>query len=396
MSRRRRFHQKNSLPPQPRLSARSFMVPLQVLGVLSLVVGALFVGRARYAPAARADVPPSGAGRALLPDDLTVQMHQVVIPDDVLNLRNWTLARPWRLPGTSRPDALVRLADVPDAASFLRCDGSGCQLWPSFESLSAMAPAARTRLYASLAETPDNPQDDDTFYRPVEFGPFSAIPNMPPEARPLIDALTWSRGGVPAFSDIGPVCARLGSRDLCFAFVRSLLSRRSAAVSLRVADPGAVGRVVGEFPPAWRETVGARIDAARAAGGATVPLASLLPAWARERLDTFPAVGEDWTNCYWSVLRFVDDARGVVHSSAMLDEALARDFTRLPAASQVGDVLVFRDARGTIIHSATRLLGGYVFTKNGHGRFQAWRIVPMTDLTADYWQVASVESWRRR
>lgn len=373
-------------------------MPVQVLGALLLVAGALFVGRARYAstPASRADATPAGAGRGVLPDDLTVQMHQVVIPDDVLNLRNWTASRPWRFPGVSRADALARLTDVPDAASALRCDGAGCLLWPSFESLATLSPAVRSRLYGSLAETADNPQNDDTFYRAAELGPFSTIPNMPTEARGLVDALTWHRGGVPSFSDLGPVCARLGSRDLCFAFVRALLSRRSAAVSLRVADADAVGRVVGEFPPAWREFVRSRIDAARAAGEATVPLASLLPAWARQRLDTFPAVGEDWTNCFWSVLRFVDDAGGAVYSSPMLDEALARDFTRLPAASQVGDVLVFRDGHGTIIHSATRLLGGYAFTKNGHGRFQAWRVVPMTDLTADYWQVASIESWRRR
>ncbi len=400
MSRRRRFHEKNQAEARARASHRSLVVPVpvQVIGGLLVVAGALFVGRARLSSvaASTADATPTGASPGLRPDDLAVQMHQVVIPDSILALRNWNITRPWRLPGATQADALAQLRDVPDAAAHLQCDANGCRFWPTYEGLAAMNPAARTQLYARLATTPDNPQDDDTFYRAVELGPFSAVPSMPPEAQPLVDALTWNRGGVPAFSDLGTVCARLGSPALCQSFVRSLLSRRSASVSLRVTDAGAVERLTAEFPAYQRAAVRARLDAARAAHEATVPLAALLPTWAQERLDTFPAVGEDWTNCYWSALRFVNDANGQVASGPTLDAALAQDFTRIPAATQVGDVVVLRDAHRNIIHAATRLLGGYMFTKNGHGRFQAWRIVPMTDLTADYWQVATIETWRRR
>jgi len=402
MSRRRRFHEKNQAEARARASQRSLVVPVpvQVIGGLLLVAGVLFMGRARYGSAtatAPIDEPtPVGATHGLRPDDLTVQMHQVVIPDSILALRNWTITRPWRFPAATQPDALAQLRDVPEAAAHLRCDADGCRFWPTFDGLAAMSPVARTRLYAWLATTPDNPQADDTFYRAVELGPFSAVPAMPPEARPLVDALTWNRGGVPSFSDLGTVCARLGSPELCRSFVSALLSRRSASVSLRLTDAGSVERITAEFPPYQRAAVRARLTAARAVREATVPLASLLPAWAQQRLDTFPAVGEDWTNCYWSVLRFVDDASGPVASGSELDATLTRDFARIPAATQLGDVVVLRDATGDVIHAATRLLGGYTFTKNGHGRFQAWRVVPMTDLTTDYWQVASVESWRRR
>ncbi len=383
-----------------RASQRSLVVPVpvQVIGALLLVAGALFLGRARYgaATATTDDATPTGATHGLRPDDLAVQMHQVVIPDTVLALRNWGITRPWRFPGADRPAALAQLGDVPDAAAHLQCDADGCRFWPTYEGLAAMSPAVRTRLYTWLATTPDNPQADDTFFRAVELGPFSAVPAMPPEARPLVDALTWNRGGVPAFSDLGTVCVRLGSPELCRAFVSALLSRRSASVSLRLTDESSVERFTAEFPPAQRSAVRARLTAARAAHEAAVPLVSLLPPWAQQRIDTFPAAGEEWTNCYWSVLRFVDDASGPVASGPMLDATLARDFARVPAATQLGDAVVLRDATGEIIHAATRLLGGYVLTKNGHGRFQAWRVVPMTDLTGDYWQVASIESWRRR
>ncbi len=402
MSRRRRFHEKNQAETRARAAQRSLVVPVpvQVIGALLFFAGALFLGRARLGAgtgtATSVDATPTGATPGLRPDDLSVQMHQVVIPDDILALRNWNITRPWRFPGLSQTDTLAQLRDVPDAAAHLQCNADGCRFWPTYEGLAAMSAAARTLLYARLATTTDNPQNDDTFYRAVELGPFSAVPSMPPEAQPLVDALTWNSGGVPSFSDLGTVCARLGSPALCQSFVRALLSRRSATVSLRLTDDAAVERFTAEFPPYQRSAVRARLVAARAAHEATVPLTSLLPEWAQQRVDTFPVVGEDWTNCYWSVLRFVNDANGQVASGPALDAILARDFARIPAATQVGDVVVLRDATGDIIHAATRLLGGYMFTKNGHGRFQAWRIIPMTDLTADYWQVTTIETWRRR
>lgn len=381
-----------------RPAPRTFPVSVQVLGALLLLAGVVFAARSKLrslatsTPATMAS--PTGAG--VQPDDLSVQMHQVVITDELLALRDWTVTRRWVFRGSTHAQAADLLRDVPGAADALRCDDSGCAYWPTYEAVAALGAGPRSRLYNALARMPGNPQSDDTFHRAVELGPFSAGVDMPAEARPLVDALTWTEGGVPSFSDLGVVCGRLGSAARCRDFVRSLLSRRSASVTLRLTDAAAVERIASAFLPEQRAAVRARLNAERVAGESSLALAALLPPWAQQRLDTFPAVGEDWTNCYWSALRFVDDATGPIESGPAMDAVLARDFERIPTATQFGDVVVLRDQAGVNIHSATRLLGGYVFTKNGHGRFQAWRIVPMTDLTTDFWNVASVESWRRR
>lgn len=79
-----------------------------------------------------------------------------------------------------------------------------------------------------------------------------------------------------------------------------------------------------------------------------------------------------------------------------MDALLRRGFVRVPTAARFGDVLVVRDAEGFPVHSATWLLGGDLFEKNGFGRLQAWRIVPLTEVMMDYPGAASVDLWRPR
>jgi len=58
--------------------------------------------------------------------------------------------------------------------------------------------------------------------------------------------------------------------------------------------------------------------------------------------------------------------------------------------------LLVRDRALAAAHSATWLLGGYLFEKNGYGRLQAWRVVPLTQVLADYPEASTTEVWRLR
>ncbi len=329
-------------------------------------------------------------------EDLVVETRIVSLPDELLPARDWAVPIRWRLPGYSRERAIALLADVPGASPRLDCDASGCVVLPPLESVAALSASVRSRVYSVLALIDGNPQAGDTFYRSDPLGPFSAAPGIPSAIRPLMDTLTWHREGVPAFSDIAVVCGRLGTREACRGFMRAMLSRPTAAVSLRLSDPSVIERLLMSFLPTEQAAVRDRLSTARAAGEATLPLEALLPSWARSRLGTFPAAGEEWTNCFWTVLRFLDHASGVIGNGAALDAVLRSDFIRVPSAARFGDVLVVRDAEQRPLHSATWLLGGYLFEKNGYGRLQAWRIVPLTDVMMEYPAASSVDLWRLR
>ena len=329
-------------------------------------------------------------------EDLVVVTRLVSLPDEILPARDWAVPRRWRLPGYTRERASTLLADVAGADSRLDCDASGCSVLPPLQSVAALSLPARSRLYSVLALIEGNPQADDTFYRSPQIGPFSTAPGLPPSIRPLMDSLTWHRDGVPAFTDIPVVCDSLATREACRGFMRAMLSRPSASVSLRLGDAAAVERVASSFVEGERAGVRTRLNAARAAGETTMPLDALLPEWARSHLGTFPPAGQEWTNCFWTSLRFLGREGGPLGNGDAMEDVLRRDFVRVPSAARFGDVFVVRDTAGRPIHSATWLLGGYLYEKNGYGRLQAWRIVPLTEVMMDYPAAGSVDLWRPR
>lgn len=367
---------------------RAFVASLLVLAAVSVVT------LARRRPASPRVATPAAEAR-LGPDDLDAEARHVVLPPSRLPAQSWGGSRRWVLPGVSRPQALALLAGLDGAARDLRCDASGCALSPSLADVAALSPSDRSRIYGALVEVDRNPQAENTFYRSPEAGPFSATPGLPSAARPLLDALTWSRHGVPAFSDLAVVCDRLGPAG-CQEFMAAMLSRPSVAVSLHVGVPGAVDRIAAAFGPDERPAVRAQLAAARASGATSVPLESLLPSWARAKLDTFPAADEERTNCFSTALRFVDAWRGEVPDGAAMDAHLRRDFEPVAGAPRFGDVLLLRAGDRAAVHAAVWLLGGYLFEKNGRGRLQAWRMVPLSEVMADFPGATSTEMWRLR
>lgn len=383
------------LPPaHPRHERHVVYGSLLVVGLIA-VFGFARLNHRRPAslvrPAAAMDDTPG-----VRSEDLVVVTRIVSLPDEILPARDWAVPRRWRLPGYTRERASTLLADVAGADARLDCDASGCSVLPPLQSVAALSLPARSRLYTVLAAIEGNPQSDDTFYRSPQIGPFSTAPGLPSSIRPLMDSLTWHRDGVPAFSDIPVVCESLGTREACRGFMRAMLSRPSASVSLRLGDVAAVERFASSFVEGERAAVRERLVAARAAGEPTIALEALLPEWARSHLGTFPPAGQEWTNCFWTSLRFLGRESGPLGNGDEMDAVLRRDFVRVPTAARFGDVFVVRDTEGRPIHSATWLLGGYLFEKNGFGRLQAWRIVPLTEVMMDYPAAGSVDIWRPR
>lgn len=399
MTRQRRRRRGAVIDPHQAHAPRTWAQHIRSAVSLSLGLAVLvgISGLMRRPSASR--TPPGDAGvgvEPLEPGDLAAEIRTVPIPESLLPRQAWGGPRRWRLPGYDRPRALALLSGLRGAEGAMRCDASGCALEPELEEVAALPPTTRSRIYGALVRIDANPQTENTFYRPQELGPFSAVPGLPAQARPWLDALTWSDDGVPAFSDIAVVCHRLGGPDACQTFMRAMLSRPSWSVSLRVAEPGAIERIASTFGVERREAVRRQLAGAHEAGAAQVPLADMLPAWARERLGTFPRPDEEWTNCFWTALRFVDAARGVVGDGAAMDLHLRRDFSPVASGPRMGDVLILRDAEGHAVHAATWLLGGYLFEKNGHGRLQAWRVVPLSHVMAEFPRAGAAELWRLR
>jgi hypothetical protein len=387
------------IAPRPQAPSQSgHWIPDWLLAALVVlaILGAVELVRWIF-PSVR---PPASASHdgdvRVRPGDLVVETRLVPIPDEILPHWEWGGSRRWRLPGYSRTQATALLADLRGAEETLDCGAEGCTLRPELDAVADLSASSRARIYSVLVRISGNSQAENTFYRVAERGPFSATPGIPDAARPLVDALTWTRSGVPAFSDVTVVCARLGSAAECRRFMQAMLSRPTASVSLQLTPPGAIDRIVAAFDSRERAVVRERLETLRTAGRQSVVLESLLPLWARTRLGTFPPIGEEWTNCFWTSLRFLEIQSEPIESGAQMDALLRRDFSPVTSAAQFGDVLVLRDHERGAVHAATWLLGGYLFEKNGTGRLQAWRIVPLAEVTAEFPEADAMELWRLR
>jgi hypothetical protein len=389
---------RQKVSPPPRAAVRS--VPWRyVLPLLALVVIAVGAWTGREPVRRLMTRPPAILGPSsprLTAADLEVTTARVWLPEAYVGIRDWTVPRRWVLTGYTRERATDLLREMPGAAERLQCDGTGCSLRPDLDAVLALTPEARSRLYTVLADMRENPQADDAFHRLREDGPFSAIQDLPPGAGEALDAFTWTLYGIPSFSDIAAVCARLADRAACNTFVRTMLSRPSATVRIRLDSPGVVDRAVAEFVPERQPEVRAMLQAAIDRGDRSILLSEFMPRWARDRVRTFPTPDEDWTNCFWSALNFVDRAPGPVGDHVELNALLGADFDRVTGPTRFGDVLVLTDARGFRVHAATVLVGGYLFTKNGLGHLQAWRVVSTAKVLADFPMTMHQDYWRAR
>jgi hypothetical protein len=118
--------------------------------------------------------------------------------------------------------------------------------------------------------------------------------------------------------------------------------------------------------------------------GGTISLMYLLPPFARERLGTFPlppARGQPLTDSYWSTLNFSNakpDDRFLY--PATCTQYLEESFYKIAQPGLYGDVLLFKNARNQLRHSAVYLADDLVFTKNGKTCTMPWVIARIPDL----------------
>lgn len=416
MTRRPRRSKAAKPPKQPPASVesrstspspwREHRFPWTLLGAAAVVaIGwiAYSNDRPRELPA-----PAASANRAdggVRSEELITRVRLLPTPEELIPPRDCAATRPWVIPDRDRASTLSLLtltlrdpALVAAMEPHLSCGtGPGCTIRPPIELIESLPAPARSRLYGVLNNIDTNPQAEDAFRRPVAAGPFSSIVGLPPEARPLMDRLTWQQGGVPTFSDFSVVCSRLPTDASRRAFVRAMLTRRTTDVSLRIDSPGAIDRIVAGFPDGAQRAVRAQLAAARAGGESTIALAALMPEWARLHVGTFPAASEAWTNCFWTALRFIDPAPSPPVSDGEVWGAMVeREFVRVREDYRFGDILVLRDGSGRRTHAATWLLAGYLYTKDGMGSLLPWRVASLDDLLNGFPTTATMEFWRRR
>ena len=116
----------------------------------------------------------------------------------------------------------------------------------------------------------------------------------------------------------------------------------------------------------------------------------LLPNFARDHLYRYPYSTPDdkgvKQDCFWSAFNFFngDAPDDRVNDVDYLHEVIDRDYARIVAPSQLGDIMMLTTREGKAVHAAVYVADDLLFTKNGESFTQPWILMHMADMLDTY------------
>lgn len=314
--------------------------------------------------------------------------------------------RGWLFPGSSLDGVRQALEAAGfDAATRDRllaataCDGAMCTLTPDDATLLALPAEPRGRMYRALGRYNGAVFSAIPFRRPLRFGAWEDLPTLPAPVRDLLRRTTWREREVEYFVDLPLACEVLRDPAEREALLRALDRRYTVDVTVR-PPPGASLDALSRYWSGGRDRAAVREVFARAAQqtGGAVALRDLLPPMPRRRLDTYRDLSEPPYDCFWTALRFFDDAaeRSPPPGPAGFAAELAASWREVDRASlRFGDMIVLSEG-SDVVHAMTLLAEDLVLTKNGgHGR-RPWVVMTIDEVRRDYVLARSERYYRRR
>jgi hypothetical protein len=387
-------------------AARTSSRPRRALVVGALALAALGAAAAltpRFRNATVETEPPLPAwGRVEHVDLYLEQPPQNVRPTDCIS------GDPvWVLPGVRTPSQArglfqnARLPEV-DAEGLLaetRCEAGVCRTTPPRAIVERLPSDARGRLYDRLARSLENGFHAFPYTRPADeprWAPIAAIVGAD-----LLGRLEWKRGGQVHLTDFEVLC-RAADTDAERVTILESVSRMSAAIAwltIREGDP------IDPLVRYWGRSARTRdlrpiLEAmARVPGGGRLDLMHLLPPFARRRMNTFPREGDPPRDCFWTALHFFDvnTPPDEFLGAAGMPAILARDYEAVNwEARQYGDLILFLDRQGTLLHAANHIAGDLVFTKNGFHPRRPWTLLRLDEVRDVYADATELRAFHLR
>jgi hypothetical protein len=288
--------------------------------------------------------------------------------------------------GLAQPQAEKALA--PDRVS---TRGTDTLFKPSEEFVFSLKPETRERLYGAMRGLDVNLHlESPYYYAKDQIDGINSDSRVHPDDLALFKKLVYGGNVTRRFSDYETLMGKIPTLERRVGMAGAL-SRQSAVLARLCIRPDTdiekVALYWGNMPNVRFIDIRPMIEAlSRLPKGGTISLMYLLPPFARERLYTFPSLpapGEPIPDCHWSTFnfsnakpdnRFLDPAECTRHAD--------KDFYPIAQPGLYGDVLLFKNDKGQIRHSAVFLADDLVFTKLGKNYTMPWMIMRIAHLQA--------------
>lgn len=342
----------------------------------------------------RSQTPPKPWG------DLESDAIVLEVPDEYLSSSRFSAEKlAWFFPSAAHSQFLNRLGsfDLTEAQRSLLGDAAkwrtttnGFYFSPDREFLIELTTQARQQIYPMLAPFPENIYQNSPFrFHPQEVDQWFANSGLYSATVSLLKRLLYRRGESMCFSDMA-VFSSL-PLDEYKRVLKSLTRVRAVVMRLRISPETDVNALVGYWGK--RETT-ERIkplleSLAKTKTGATLDVVHLLPAFARNRLYSFPDRSDTEAcarqNCFWTAMNFFSEKPDDRFSDPKyIKEVLHRDYTRIQAEPTFGDLIALQDSHGSYVHWSVYIADDVVFTKNGGYILQPWTLMKTPDMLAKY------------
>ncbi len=332
--------------------------------------------------------------------DLESEVLMLEAPTEYLSDRRFVAAKlDWFLP----PSAFLRFRDqlpsydltaeeraVLSDESRWKTNSSGFYFAPARELLLGLNAHARQQIHSFLGQFRENVYQNLPFRYPQGTAePWLADSGLQAETQNLVKRCLYQRGPTLCFSDMAilentPV-------EEYRRVLKCLTRTRTVFLQLRVTPLSDVNALVQYWGK--KETT-RRIrplleSLAKTPDGGTLDVTHLLPAFARERLLSFPDSSDrrecSLQNCLWTALNFFNDPPDDRFADVnYAKEFLRREYDLYQGEPTYGDLVALKNSRGDLVHWCVYIAADVVFTKNGGHVLQPWVLMSLSDVVAQY------------
>jgi hypothetical protein len=270
-------------------------------------------------------------------------------------------------------------------------DPRGIWVSPPDDLILSLKQPARQKIYSTLAKSPENASQSAPFaYRPELLPELLKRSHLLESTIKQFNALLYSRGRLMLFSDADILVNQLPDEREKIRFLKTISRVSTLLIKLKVDENSDIDQLVDYWGYGGRKKdIYALLESMAAVpGGAKIDVAHLLPGFARKRIYTYPnPESQTVTNqhCHWTSMNFladIPDERFADHS--VVQKTVQAAFVPVTDHPRLGDVMLFLDSAGDVVHSATYIADDIVFTKNGTAANRPWIYMQLEDLRACY------------
>ena len=267
---------------------------------------------------------------------------------------------------------------------------NGCAFTPPAALVLSLPADVRGKIYNVLAQYSANYSQQVPFrFPPNGFRPTLLMAGLAPKRVQALERLTYTDNDNICFADLRCAKESLSAAEFQ-ALTERLYETPTYRLRLHVAPGSDVEALANYWGQGGREQLILPLLKAlsKVPGGASTSVSTLLPPFARLRLNTYP---ESWhdaladQDCIFTALNFFSENPDTNYfRQDYTKEVLASQYVRIEGSPLLGDVVLFLDRNGNSQHACVYIVADYVFTKNGVNARVPWVIMKLDDVLLTY------------